>query len=306
MTAPAAESPETIHWPQPGEVWSLWDMLPLNLGKLLDAYNRLASAGQSWISAEQIGLKNTQLNALPLPQFASMREETERLRDICLEVDLPLTVVVANELLSHMVAKPNPQSRDLVIIDMNDFIPLRAKIKELQQQLRRELSIRVSLVIPYTSSDLWEQKQPPFGKQVLDAFRDANDDIADAAKCLAVGLGTSCVMHLQRVNEVALKALAAALNVSAQNDWGAYIREIGEELNKRMKVSGKRTDDEQFFAELVVTFEALKRAYRNPSMHADKHYGEDRAKEIFVATRAFMKHLADFFSSGASPVQSSP
>ncbi|HLK04745.1 MAG TPA: hypothetical protein VKT53_09920 [Candidatus Acidoferrum sp.] len=129
-------------------------------------------------------------------------------------------------------------------------------------------------------------------KKVSVEFPSAAEDIAEAGKCLACGRSTACVMHLGRVLEVGLKSLAATVGVSKQNDWGRYLEGIEKELANRVKVSGARTSDEQFYAEVHVTFDNLRRAWRNPTMHVDKIYTIERAEEILIAVRSFMRHLA--------------
>src|SRR5205823_5048579 len=86
-----------------------------------------------------------------------------------------------------------------------------------------------------------------FGAEVFNNFASANDDIYEAGTCLALERATACVMHLMRVLEAGLAALAKAVGISKQNDWGAYLRKIGAELDARAKASGARTADEQFY-----------------------------------------------------------
>ncbi len=131
-----------------------------------------------------------------------------------------------------------------------------------------------------------------FGDAVFNAFPSATDDITEAGTCLAFERSTACVMHLMRALEVTLRALANAVGVAPQNDWGGYIREIGKELDKRAKTSGARSADEQFYAEAAIGFDNLKRAWRNPTMHVDKSYSQQRAAEILNSVKSFMSHLA--------------
>jgi hypothetical protein len=87
-------------------------------------------------------------------------------------------------------------------------------------------------------------------------------------------------MHLMRVVEVGLKVLASTLGVGVQPDWGGYIREIDNALTARIKAAGKRTPDEQFYAEARVTIDGVKIAWRNPTMHVENNYSPERAEEI--------------------------
>jgi hypothetical protein len=66
-------------------------------------------------------------------------------------------------------------------------------------------------------------------------------------------------MHLMRVMEAGLKALAGALSVKPQNDWGAYLREIDAKLDERYKKSGARSSDKQFYAEVALNIDRVRR-----------------------------------------------
>jgi hypothetical protein len=63
-----------------------------------------------------------------------------------------------------------------------------------------------------------------------------------------------------------------------------------------MKESGVRTANEHFFAEAHTVFDGMRRAWRNPTMHVENAYSSERAEEIMLAVRSFMRHLATKFS----------
>jgi len=130
-----------------------------------------------------------------------------------------------------------------------------------------------------------------FGEAVFDSFPSANDDIYEAGMCLALERPTACVMHLMRVLEVGLAALANLLSVDKQNDWGKYLKEIKTELDHRAQISGARSEDEQFYSGISESFNNMRRAYRNPTMHPDRTYSQERAEEILLSIKAFMSHL---------------
>ncbi len=77
-----------------------------------------------------------------------------------------------------------------------------------------------------------------------------------------------------------------------QNDWGAYLKEIARELEARAKGAKARSGDEQFYAEAAITFDGMRRAWRNPTMHPDKSYSQQRAEEILLSVKSFMIHLS--------------
>jgi hypothetical protein len=84
----------------------------------------------------------------------------------------------------------------------------------------------------------YHDKSQLFGEQVFNNSASANDDIYEAGMCLAFERPTASVMHLMRVAEAGLTALADTIGVVKQNDWDAYLRKIAEELDARAKASG--------------------------------------------------------------------
>jgi hypothetical protein len=73
-------------------------------------------------------------------------------------------------------------------------------------------------------------------------FTSAADDIAEAGKCLSCGRSTACVMHLNRVVEVGLTALATALNISSQKMTGGSTSKrltMNWPIDSRLRVRGQ-------------------------------------------------------------------
>jgi hypothetical protein len=131
-----------------------------------------------------------------------------------------------------------------------------------------------------------------FGDEVFANFPSSNEDIAEAGTCLALERATASVMHSMRIVEAGLAVLARTVGVSKQNNWGSYLREIDNALVAKVKASGARSVDEQFYAEAAAMIDNMRRAYRNPTMHPEKTYTPDRAEEILQSVRSFMRHLA--------------
>jgi hypothetical protein len=136
-------------------------------------------------------------------------------------------------------------------------------------------------------------KQPKlFGDDVFNKFPSANNDIFEAGTCLALERGTACVMHLMRVCEVGIKVLASALSITPQSNWGAYLTKVDQALNARIGAQGTQSSDERFYAEVRVTLDGVRVAWRNPTMHVENIYSPERAEEILISVRAIMRHLA--------------
>lgn len=194
------------------------------------------------------------------------------------QADLDLCLRAAERLIQNI---DKIDSAGTLVVDFND---LRRRLLDQAQSM-------FCLLLSSQDAKLFQQRSP-FGDGVEVNFPSANEDIYEASKCLALGRATACVMHLMRVVEAGLKCLASTLGVDEQGDWGGYLRAIENELESRIKKAGKRTDDEQFYAESKSMIDNVRRAWRNPTMHIAKTYTPERADEIFRAVRSLMSHLA--------------
>jgi hypothetical protein len=79
---------------------------------------------------------------------------------------------------------------------------------QLRVRLQEELKRKKFLFVPEDMAKLYEETDP---FNLGNKFDEAHADIKSAAKCLAVGEGTACILHLDRAMEIALRKLASAL-----------------------------------------------------------------------------------------------
>jgi hypothetical protein len=183
-------------------------------------------------------------------------------------------------------------------VHLLDFARLSSVLK---QRLMDELEDILLLQVSSDRAQFYDAAQP-FGEGVSTRFPEANDDILGASNCLALDQGTACVMHLSRVVEVGLRAVATELGLPKRNNWGRHLADIESELNNRHKASGSQSKNEQFLSEAAVHIGHIKTAWRNPTMHVDRHYDPDEAMKVFVAIRSFMQHLARGLSAVTNAV----
>jgi hypothetical protein len=278
----------------PGRRWSLWELLmeKFDAGRLFISITGVSNMGH--------GLNMDNGLAIPMGNY---QEVCQSIDYICISLNkltLTTTLTSANTLkdILKKEVKLNAQSSDAAIpglfalfepLVFGRFMHFSA---ELVGRFKDEMSSKIVFSISQRNSGYLDSETPLFGDEVFDAFPSANDDIAEAGACLALGRGTACVMHLMRASEVGLSALGKTIGVSKQNDWGSYLREIEKELTRRAKTSGSRSVDEQFYSESAASFDHLKRAWRNPTMHVDRSYSPERGEEIFSAVKSLMRLLA--------------
>jgi hypothetical protein len=179
---------------------------------------------------------------------------------------------------------------------------LANEIRALHQHVRDEVEELQFLRIAPEDSKLIDSGRPLFGDDVFNRFYIANDDIAEAGKCLALQRGTATVFHLMRVLESGLKALGAELGIPYAPSWEAYVRQLEKILDGAnfTKLTDQQKAKRHFYQDILGDIISVKSAWRNPTMHIVRHYDPEQARVIFEAVKALMQHLARELSAPPS------
>jgi hypothetical protein len=220
----------------------------------------------------------------------------DRIQRSCEKLDLKfsasyagdISIYVAQQISLDEQLKGSARINEKTLLDPKKF---QADIEILRKRVDDELEGREFFALESRYKNYF-QKDKLFGEDVFNSLPSANDDIYEAGTCIALGRATACVMHLMRAVEVGLNVLAKELKLPIRHDWGKHLKDIDDELSKRYKASGSRTPDELFFAEAAAQIGHIKTAWRNPTVHADRSYTEERAEEILIAVRSLLRHLA--------------
>lgn len=213
-------------------------------------------------------------------------EELKGLIDKFDEMGMPLSALYLQRMRNQMVEP------DCTFKYIKDHISI------LQERIQDELSSILFMRIPNSKLDFY-QKSDLFGGNVVVNFPSALLDVEEAGKCFAVGRYTACAFHLLRVVEVGVKAFGTGLGImaqitAAQPSWGDVLRETWKEM-KRLNASGDPTwtpEKKSFFENVQSDLHIVKTAWRNPTMHVENTYDEERAEDIFNAVKSWMRHLA--------------
>lgn len=97
-----------------------------------------------------------------------------------------------------------------------------------------------------------------------------------------------------RVMESALKVLAGELGIPYAPSWESYLRQLNSMVEGDWKSQSKELRSKQsFYKEVVGDLQAVKIAWRNPTMHIVKNYNSDEAMQIYGCVRQFMMRIAD-------------
>jgi hypothetical protein len=269
-------------------LWSLWDLMhKLRADVFFKAYEQASTFHQTLhsLAGQNVRVLSRDI-AEHINRLTVLSEELTALGMIGAAASI-------NRGLEILKAAPtsNQNGQDVVQLSAPDAGKVQLALSQATSRIPDDLVGQVLLALDPRRVHLYTEPEC-FGGDVFKKFSPANEDIAEAGKCLALDRGTACVMHLSRVLEVGLETLADSVGIGKKSDWGKYIDGIEIELSKRAKTSGARTPDEQFYAEANINFDNMRRAWRNPTMHPEKSYSPERAEEIFNSIRSFMRHLA--------------
>lgn len=166
----------------------------------------------------------------------------------------------------------------------------------LGDRLDDDLNAQWFLHVPDHLAQLYRSSDP-FGDEVAKAFKPSRDDIEAAGKALALGLGTAAVFHLMRAMEAAVGRLCAELEINnVEREWGKLLSDIGDKIKGMPKATEYEKKKKNQWSECHANLFHVKQAWRNDTMHPRQSYQPDEAKEVFEATRVFMKHLSTLVS----------
>lgn len=272
----------------PGRLYSLREIVMLNIeaGRLIESISGIAS----FVTVLNIDHRNGDTSDVDPESFRKLVAAIELLRETGDKLGIIGVKPAADYLLSKLPLIPIRDGKH--IFDQAEYFMLKETFNSLLSSMNYGLDTLQCVILSGAESALFAQNDYPFDENVFNNFSSANEDISEAAKCLALRRGTACVMHLMRALEAPLAAFAAELGITKQNDWGSNIRLISEELAKRSKLSNAAAAGQEFLDEAAMDYATMKRAWRNPSMHLDRSYSPERAHEIYNAVKSFMRHLA--------------
>ena len=282
MIAPSstAGAPETDGL-QSRRLWSLWEMLEVNIGFLVDdiAYLRaqLEIAEQHPDQSEDMSVESMQI----------FIQACERLPEFLERMDLKASSRAIERLLLNL-----EHGDAFTRSDLNRFG------HDLLLRMVDELELTKFVAVESNKVGLYEPKGPLFGESTSTHYPSAYFEIEEAGKCLALGRSTACVFHLMRALEVGIRAVASNLKIPdpvkpTQRNWGAILKSIKDEISNRARWSRKA--NKLFFEEVYASLDSVKNPWRNATMHVEQTYTEEEAESIFYAVRSFMTKISSRF-----------
>jgi hypothetical protein len=168
---------------------------------------------------------------------------------------------------------------------------MHSALLEIQQRVWDELESSTLFALAQGDARYYADGNcPPI---VLERFPDATFDITEAGKCLALDRPTACVFHLMRVTEYGLQAIGKVLGMNdPRPNWEPVIAKIDSDLKLPFK-ERKSKDSTDLLANISAQMHAVKIAWRNRVMHVEKKHTPEEARDIYSATCALMRYLAE-------------
>jgi len=169
---------------------------------------------------------------------------------------------------------------------------VRERVRNMRDVFKDEMTTFVYLELDAQSAQYYRSENP-FGLMVAVNLNDAETDIEEAAKCLALDRGTACVFHLMRTLDFALQKFAAQLGVQVdvKNDWGTILSKLEAPIRSMPSSSKEEIVRKEEFQRAYAHLEAARTAWRNSTMHPRKHYSPSEAKQVFESVKIFTDQM---------------
>lgn len=144
-----------------------------------------------------------------------------------------------------------------------------------------------------TQAELYDSPSA-FGEAVADKFPEADLDISEAAKCLALERPLACMFHLMRIMEIGLRGFAGKhqIPVSDYANWGSIIKDLKPVIDALPHSSAAEKEAMQQAQEAYAGFQAVKLAWRNGYVHPRTTVSQGKAESVYRYIHAFMGALA--------------
>jgi hypothetical protein len=169
---------------------------------------------------------------------------------------------------------------------------LKHIVSEIQGRLGDELEEKLIFCIR-ENAEYFEPKEPLFGVDFQNKFpTNGIFELDEAGKCLALSRETAAVFHLMRLMEIGIRATAKSLGIPdpiKPSDWNWYqiLKRMKDENDQRSAGKTKRwtvPGDREFFESAYASLDAVRVAWRNPTMHIENKYTFDEADNMLVAS----------------------
>jgi hypothetical protein len=280
----------------PGRLGSLWEMLSFNVGTVLravTAIRQLESTVRNFNDNERTKITDPVAKTNCQVVVGTLDTLSEAIGGL----NAKATGLAIKELRAHLVARKVKVT----------YKTLPDWISDIGVTLRRELQLMKTFCIQTTKEHYFESDFLTFGDNFKTGFASAVFEIDEAGKCHALGRSTATVFHLMRAMEIGVRAIARSLSIPdpvkpSERNWGKILETIKSSMDEKAKAKSWKGEDAALFADMYVSLDAIRVAWRNTTMHVENKYTDDEAEHIYVAVRGFMKRLSARMNQNGEPI----
>jgi len=264
----------------PGSVWSLWDMIERYGDLVKRAINSLDMAETFWPLPEA-GKVALATNAVPL-------ELKQGAAAAAISAVRELAFAFGWVSLEPQIARLEDR------LSWNSSVDAIRDFRVLRERIQDELKHEFLFLLDRHDVSLFQAAEP-FGPKVTAKFPLAAEDVAEAAKCIAMQRPTASVFHLMRAMEGAVQHLGRLLKVRLEpkkETWFNICNLVSKALAVRAAKTKRQSARNAALGAAVAHLQTVRIASRNEVMHPKQTYTMEEAQEVFSATRVFMIDLA--------------
>jgi hypothetical protein len=294
MVLPPMDSAGEFHSQPGGRLWSLWDMWQANALLFYEL-----SRGLYRIKKIVERDKNKQIMDHTLCQL--LIDQSSVNLSVCRQLGATFSALSIKRFLEKL-----QNSKALAPLIFEDVLK---SIEDIDSRVKDEFEEIILLSLNSEGKEWFAPKAPLFGAEFESKFNtDGVFELDEAAKSLAVGRSTAAVFHLMRIMEIGIRAVARCLQIPdpmrpIERNWGCILEQIKKGIERRWPtVADRMHGDGATLEALYASLDAVKNPFRNSTMHVDKKYTGDEAKNIFATVKGFMDRVASRMDEDGQPL----
>lgn len=281
--------PDAAPWDGSRRLWSLWEIM------------KYVKVGEIISNLHKLGKCSFLINASKNPLHIDHYKNSAKIYLQALLVHFEeLNFVVPTEYTKEMLRAFDLSIDAVSGASIDQLAAMIANTTEMECRKKIFFEMDTRLGRYYDGVNL-------FGEDFVNKFPDAIFELDEAGKCFALNRPTAAVFHLMRLMEISIRAVARCLKVAnpakpSQRNWGTILRALKCEIDKKTSAAGWRAaGDKEFFESAYGSLDAVRIAWRNPTMHVENKYTNEEAEHIFIAVGGLMKKITSRIDQNGIP-----
>jgi len=271
-----------FRWPQPGELWSLWELYNFVLSEFYDVLTVVAHAHERTRDLDRLGTRE-----LLEDDRRAYLVQFEKAQEFCLRHDFLLAQHACEIILKWLNQPPMSMAR---LRDNTASLheALKADAKKIKAYIYRNERADILASVDKSWSDVFER------------MPDTEPEIRAALDLWALDHGTASVFHSMRACELGLRFVAKKFKVKFSDKpmewamWSSLLNKLENELVAlRKEPNGPKKDRDKEFLGAVISHWRSIQEKRDAVMHVRKEFDTHEALSVFLHVQQLLRAIAD-------------